>query len=159
MRKRSLIIPTIALLGVSPLYARLGETPARIEARYGAPIKVENGKCSRDFKCSYAHGGFTITVQFLDDKSECEDYSKDGNPISEAQIQKLLEVNRRGGKWNRPENSNSTRTWRSDSGVTASYGADAQHPALEVVTRWWREYVTNRPKDATVEASESLKDF
>ena len=70
MTTRRVFLLMLAAACSPSAHARLGESAGRIEARYGAPVKVENGSRSRDFKCTYLHNGFTIAVQFLDDKSE-----------------------------------------------------------------------------------------
>jgi hypothetical protein len=100
----------LVLWKATPVQARLGETPERVEARYGVPVKVENGMSARDFQCTYKHGGITIVVHFLDEKSQDECFANDnGDPIAADELQRLLEVNRRGGKWNLKEDNGSAK--------------------------------------------------
>jgi hypothetical protein len=148
------------LLSASPLQARLGESPARVEARYGLPVKVENGVCARDFECTYQHGGITIVVHYLDEKSQFESYSNDsGDSIAADEIQRLLEINRRGGKWKLKDDSSSGKKWELNSGeAAASYPSQPGH-SLEIKTIWWQHFAEEHPTEKVTKAIERLKDF
>lgn len=91
------LIVIFILLSVYPSYARLGETEAQIEARYGKVISVKAGDTTRDTKNAYYHNGIYITVVFLDGKSSCEGYCK--AYLSSTEIQALLDVNSLGHTW------------------------------------------------------------
>lgn len=159
-RKLLLLLPAFLLLGAVPSPARLGESPNRVEARYGAPVKVQNGARIRDFECTYKHAGFTVVVHFLDEKSQCESYVNDsGVELSQEEIQRLLEVNRHGGKWKRKEDVHGSQKWDLNSGeATATYQTQADH-ALEIRTSWWDHYVADHPVESVAGISERLKDF
>jgi len=165
-RHRKLLPFVLGLLlaGAIPLQARLGESPGRIEARYGAPVKIDNGIRTRDFQCTYKHSGIVIVVRFLDEKSQCESYaSETGGPLTDAEIQRLLEVNCRGGHWKRETEQGSSKKWDLNSGeASAAYrsGDDQSHPnELEITTSWWDHYVTGHPMESTDGVGERLKDF
>jgi hypothetical protein len=158
---KSLLALTVLLLSVAvPLKARLGESPDRIEARYGAPLTCENGVGCRDFRHTYKHGGFVIVVCFLDEKSQCESYSNEnGEPLAPEDIQTLLAINGRGGRWNLKKNTESSRQWVSDS---ADAFATEQHEnghSLEIKTSWWLHFIDGHPAIARTEVKERLKDF
>ena len=163
-RKLLPFILGLLLAGAVPLQARLGESPGRIEARYGAPVKVDNGIRTRDFQCTYKHGGMVIVVCFLDEKSQCEAYANEaGGPLTDAEIQRLLEINCRGGHWKRGTDKGSSKEWNLNSAeASAAYrsGDDQSHPnELEIKTSWWDHYVTSHPGEPVGEVSERLKDF
>ena len=161
-RRRAILmlLPALLLLGSVPLQARLGETPGRVEARYGTPVKVENGICSRDFQCTYKCAGMTIVVHFLDEKSQYESFSnEDGIPLRAEEIQRLLEVNRRGGNWKVKEDTNSSKTWNLNSGdATAVYQHNGA-PLLKIKTNWWDHYMANHPAESPNGAIERFKNF
>ncbi len=159
----ALLWPTllsVLLLSTSPLQARLGESPIRVEARYGAPVKVENGICARDFECTYRHGGITIVVHYLDEKSQFESYSNDsGDSIAGDEIQRLLEINRRGGNWKLKDDTSSGKKWELNSGeATAVYQPQPGH-ALEIKTIWWQHFAQEHPTEKITNTIERLKDF
>ena len=163
---RRMKVPLVAFILVSanlctvPLQARLGESPARLEARYGNPVHVENGMCGREFQCIYKHAGIAIVVRFLDDKSQYESYSSDnGVPMDAAEILRLLEVNRRGGNWKLKKDSGSSKQWDLNSGeVTATYQYKTNQ-LLEIKTSWWERYSAEHPSEAKDGVSDRLKDF
>jgi hypothetical protein len=153
-------IVAFANLCAIPAQARLGESLSRIEARYGIPVQIENGTCARAFQCTYKHAGITIVVHFLDEKSQYESYSSDnGEPMDEAELQRLLEANRRGGKWTLKKDSGSSKQWDLNSGeVTATYQYKTSH-LLEIRSSWWDRYCTEHPADAKGQLNDRLKDF
>jgi hypothetical protein len=90
-----------ALLAV-PSFARIGETEAQIEKRYGAPqdtIKNSYGK-----RCRYRFGGFYVFVDFEHGISQMEVYQKkDWSVITPTETVSLLSANSGGAKWTNPE--------------------------------------------------------
>ena len=140
-------------------HARLGESPARIEARYGIPTTYENGASSRDYRCTYTHDGFTITVQFLDDKSVSEHYHRDAKPFSDEELQRLLDINSRGTKWTKSGKGDSDRKWKLVSGTVANYTAGSENGDFEIVAKWWQDFVAVHPEGSANEACKALKDF
>jgi hypothetical protein len=131
-----------------------------VEARYGPPVKFENGLCTRDFQCTYQHGGITIVVRYLDEKSQSESYSNEnGDAIATEEIQRLLEINRRGGKWKLKEDGDSIKKWDLNSGeAMAVYQPNTGH-LLEIKTVWWQHFVEQHKAAAATEANQRLKDF
>lgn len=156
-----LLASTVLLLSVAaPLHARLGESPDRIQARYGTPIKVENGQYSRDFCFTYKHEGFIIVVCFLDDKSQCERYSNEnGEPLAEEEIQNLMEINVRGGRWNLKKGSGASKQWVSDSGDAFANERRENGHSLEIMTSWWQHFVDRHPSNPRPGIKERMKDF
>jgi hypothetical protein len=159
----ALLWPTllsVLFLSASPLQARLGESPIRVEARYGAPMKVENGVCARDFECTYRHGGMTIVVHYLDEKSQYESYSNEsGDSIAADEIQRLLEINRRGGKWKLKDDTSSGKKWELNSGEATAVYEPQPGRALEIKTVWWQHFAEQHPTEKVTNAIERLKDF
>src|SRR5579862_4624700 len=96
---------TIALICLATLVlmtsalARIGETEAEIEARYGKsfPVEATNGLPTK----VYTFGGMLIRVVYLDGKSAVEHYSHDGSndALSDNEISKILDANGGGKKW------------------------------------------------------------
>lgn len=150
---------SFGLLFAAPSYARLGETPARIEARYGVPTSFENGGSSRDYRCVYTHDGFTITVQFLDDKSVSESYLRESKPLTEDEVQRLLDINARGTRWSKEEKVKSLRRWHSNSGSIATCSADNNNGYFEIVAKWWQDFIAAHPEGPVGEGAKAVKDF
>jgi hypothetical protein len=143
-----------------PVHARLGESPDRLAARYGAPVKCENGVCGRDFQFTYKHGGFIIVVHFLDEKSQDESYSNEnGEPLAADEIQSLMEINGRGGKWSLKKDTESTKEWVSESGDAFATEQHENGHSLDIKTSWWLHFVDRHPAIARIGIKERLKDF
>lgn len=88
----------IALLLFGPTaFARIGETEAQIEKRYGQPTSS-----FRSTK-GYFYKDFFIIVAFDNGVSGIETYEKrNGAPMSAVEIARLLEANGGGTKWHEP---------------------------------------------------------
>jgi hypothetical protein len=85
------------VLFASIAFARIGETEAQTEARYG---KSTSG--SRPTK-AYFHKDFFIIVTFDNGASAIETYEKrNGSPMSTVEIRTLLDANGGGTKWHQP---------------------------------------------------------
>lgn len=151
----------IALLALTaPLHARLGESPARLEARYGAPVKFQNGSCTRNFQCTYHHSGMTIVVDFLDEKSQCETYSnEDGTPLKPEETQAIMEINGRGGKWSLKEDTKTAKRWNLSSGDAVAREEDQNGHSFEIRSSWWQNFLDQHLAKATSSVGERLKDF
>jgi len=94
----------VALLFAGHLQANLGDTRAEAEAKYGKPATVEKGRTDKEVKCLYSHGGYKITVKYLDGKSHFEEYTKEdltNFAFTDDEIQTLLKANCLGLVWNR----------------------------------------------------------
>jgi hypothetical protein len=87
-----------ALLLFSPTaFARIGETQAQIEKRYGQP--TSSFRSTR----GYFYKDFFIIVTFDNGVSGIETYQKrNAAPMTAGQIRRLLEVNGDGTKWHEP---------------------------------------------------------
>jgi len=83
----------------SSAFARIGETEAQIEARYGKPVVTFSKGKERPRK-GYLSAGFRITVSYLDGVSASEIYQKpDQSKLSQTEIDTLLAANSGGGTW------------------------------------------------------------
>jgi hypothetical protein len=150
----------LLLLHTAPARARLGESPDRVEARYGPPVKVENGVCSRDFERTYRHAGLTIVVHFLDEKSQCEVFANDsGEPLVTNEVQHLLDINRGGGKWTVKSDGGMLRRWRLNSGEAMASQDYNSGLWLQIETVWWEHFVGEHRAESPNTAAERLKDF
>lgn len=103
------IIMAGALLTLSNAHARLGETEAQIEARYGKPKTSERsrGSASR----AYIYRGFLVLVTFEGGVSRGEHYEKSPSALElfPADIGALLGANGGGGKWHQVPDSSADR--------------------------------------------------
>jgi hypothetical protein len=108
---KTLLLPALALLLTAlPTFARLGESKAECEARYGKPVftTVRNGNSI------YLKGGHQITIGFWKDKaiflvftklepgtkeSDLPVESTDSLPFSETEMDLLLQANSGTFKW------------------------------------------------------------
>ena len=85
-------IAAVVLFG-SAAFARIGETEAQIEKRYGQPTSGSHSTKT------YGYEDFFVIVTFDDGVSGIETYEKcNGAPISAVEIGKLLEANGVGTK-------------------------------------------------------------
>jgi len=111
-----IIILIAILLTANQLYARLGETEAQIEERYGKPVAVEIGglkaydktaieerlkddKSYLEFGCItryYLFNGTRVSVRFINNLSVSETYWK-VYPMDE--LQAILQLNDKDAKW------------------------------------------------------------
>lgn len=88
-------ITTLLLFGATA-FARIGETEAQIEKRYGQAT-VGSGSSK-----AYAYKDFLVIVTFDNGVSGIETFQKrNDNPMSRVEIEKLLEANSDGSKWER----------------------------------------------------------
>jgi hypothetical protein len=89
-------IAALVLCGAST-FARIGETEAQIEKRYGKP--TFNSSSTR----SYFYKTLSIIVAFDNGVSGIETYEKhDGASMSAREIRQLLDANGDGTKWQEP---------------------------------------------------------
>lgn len=86
------------LLFGSPVFARLGETPAEIEKRYGKPQYQKIEESCRFV--GYTLNDFMIIVTFILDKAEGETIVKaDKSALSDTEIASILKANEDDNKW------------------------------------------------------------
>jgi hypothetical protein len=82
----------------SSAFARLGETEAQCEQRYGKPAQSTNVGAIKN--SVYHFRSFQIIVSFEDGKSKSEAYAKeDSAEISNGEITALLDANSGGAPW------------------------------------------------------------
>jgi len=102
---------TLALgivIAVSSCFARIGETKAEIEARYGKALSSSSGPGTPIFL--YRKSGMQIGVVFIKGKSAAEFYSRiDKHGLSENEIKLLLDANSFNGQWVKSEGPS---TWK-----------------------------------------------
>src|SRR5580704_13601144 len=80
--------------------ANLGDTPPRVEARYGAAQETKKDDATRVITKFYVHDGQGIVVKFLDSKSQSETYIKGHKAeFSDLEIAALLKANAMGSDW------------------------------------------------------------
>jgi hypothetical protein len=81
-------------------FARIDETEAQIEARYGKPIHAVNDNDGVVKSLAYLSGGFAIVVKFEEGISRAEMFVKsDHSDFSETEISILLGANKDGFNW------------------------------------------------------------
>jgi len=88
---------TVLVLFSATAFARIGETEAQIENRYG--------RSTSSFRSTrgYFYKDFFVIVTFDNAVSGIETYEKrNGTPISAMEIKRLLEANSGGTKWHEP---------------------------------------------------------
>ena len=122
------LIPTLALLLLTalPSLARLGETQAECEKRYGKPVKVT------DDYINYRKSTMDISIIFFEGKACVVAYMKitanpgsGDNTITEAERTVLLEANKGTSEWNKEPDDGTTHRWqRADKGATAQLSPD-----------------------------------
>jgi hypothetical protein len=88
----------IMLAAQSIAEARLGETFEQCVTRYGPLIRQVGKPDNPQF--IFEKDGITVGINFLDGKAAQISYSRArGAPITELEVQQLLEVNSNGSKW------------------------------------------------------------
>jgi hypothetical protein len=98
---RIIVLGLVLLLPVRVI-ARIGETPAQCEARYGKPIKSFESTDSIGFR----KAGLSVLVGFHEGKADMIVYEKDAtdtsgesNKMSDNEIETLLNANGGDKKW------------------------------------------------------------
>ena len=122
------IAVAIVILAACAAQARLGETEAEIEKRYGKP-KNELPAIPPSTKLAcYECGGLKILVSFINGKSECEHYwHAVAGTIFRDEMAALLAANSAGMKW---EEESLFYRWRRPDGGVALYCPDDKSLAI-----------------------------
>lgn len=113
------LIPILFLTALtgSRVEARLGETQAEIEKRYGPPIRKLKFQKPIEKKLKYHFGGYVIEVSFIQDRCVIEAVDRDDRGFfGEDEIAALLRANEAGLSWQREESSNTEREYRRTDG-------------------------------------------
>lgn len=119
---KTLLLPLVlcALL-VSPALARVGETKAECEARYGKPAKTEK-YLSFDLYL-YVKSGFVIAVMFDAERAGTVQYQHETGEeiiapeITDAELEALLKANAGGSSWIEDKGVIAKRSWKRADGV------------------------------------------
>jgi len=141
------------LFCVSSAFARIGETDAQIEARYGSPLASGQGYTSTHVIRSYQYHDYSIQVDFLDGKSASELFhTTGGRSFSEAEAQTILAANAVLDAWQKEEENSaysSILAWKVP-GVWPGLEAvcDIQAGTFLVEASWWPQWVANAKADA-----------
>jgi hypothetical protein len=135
MKTPSLFLLALFLLAPAAASARLGETPAECDARYGNPLRNRPSEPT-----VYLKGGFLITVDFHQGHAYSIVYQQTPGggekleklSITPEQIQTLLSYNAGPSQWNSPTQAATRTQWiRADKLATASY--DSTHGKLSLL--------------------------
>lgn len=98
----------LILLLTLPATARLGESRAECDQRYGAAVRVDEETGT----VVYQKGGLTIQVDFLEDEARSIYYSRDElGSFAPETIQKLLAANQGDSPWKQTLKLGGMRKW------------------------------------------------
>jgi hypothetical protein len=83
--------------------ARLWETKAELDARYGKPTRILSDAVGKHY--IYRFKQFHVDVVLLDGKSQCERYyhSNNNSGLTSTEIETLLSLNALGNNWHETE--------------------------------------------------------
>ncbi len=97
-------------------FARIGETEAQVQARYGKPIKTA-ARWELDLPGTtkmYKNAGLTVIVTFIDGTSQREQYSKDlGSKLGLAEVETILAANAGNRAWSEIKHGDPLHKWSS----------------------------------------------
>ena len=116
-----MLCATFCSLAPSTAFARLGETRAECETRYGQPFKVYEGENKIEFRANDMQVFCTFMGANADAVCEHIGYNSLkglASPMSLEQVETLLKANSQGKKWSRPTQ---------------------ERTPLGVITKWQRE--------------------
>jgi hypothetical protein len=117
-------IAAVALTTSSTLFARIGETEQECAARYGEPIKK-----LPDDSLLYRKSGLGVLITFFNGKADSIAYRQiatnalgKGEPISENEVEILLNSNSNGVPWKKVAVISMNRNWETENGeLQATY--------------------------------------
>jgi hypothetical protein len=146
-------IALLLLVGLAlskPAFARIGETTAQLDKRYGSPVAKNHG--NEEIR-RYSFRGFTITVGLDQGISQCEIYLKsDRSRMTEGEIHDLLQANAGKSPWleDAEENSRNYLYWSKDKksrvGVYSLVGHNLMVTSKPYLPRFTSLMNTNGPK-------------
>jgi hypothetical protein len=110
--------------------ANLWETQAKIEKRYGPPIRIKGYPDRRSF--TYAFENWQIRIRFFDGLSGEENYFHPGDEtrLSDSEIDRILETNSGGAKWRTEDR----REWTIDAPMGRAHAMLQDGGELDVYT-------------------------
>lgn len=118
-----------AASAVTTVYARLGETPDQLVARYGQPLnevdqKAEGAKISLA-RVTFQKNGFQVDVTITNGLSVQEIFKKlNGQPITVEEARILLNANAQGLNWSAPQKTTDAFVWTRDDYAVAQLSND-----------------------------------
>src|SRR4029450_2693706 len=130
--KQFLVVAPILVIGLSSVWANLGDGSDRIDSLYGNLVQRQlrdDGTVS----VLYHKDRYLYLVIFANNRSVSESYSHmNGTDLSEKEIAKFLKVNAAGGTWIPANTSKERRFKRSDNRAEATYGSASGRRGLTV---------------------------
>ncbi|NUN92962.1 MAG: hypothetical protein HUU04_04185 [Verrucomicrobiae bacterium] len=109
-------------LAVMRAEARLGETQAEIEKRYGPAIRKVKFQKPVERRFKYHFSGYIIEVSFIQDRCVMEAIERaDRGFLGEDEVAAFLRANEAGSSWRREENSNTERGYRRADGKAIAH--------------------------------------
>jgi hypothetical protein len=130
--KQLLVIALIALTGLHPVWAYLGDGSDRIDDLYGNLVQRQL-RDDGTVGVVYHKDRYIYLVVFANGRSISESYSHTkGTELSEKEIAKFLKLNAAGGTWIPANTSKGQRFKRNDNGAEATYGITNGRRALTV---------------------------
>src|SRR5947209_243128 len=96
--KLTIATTLLLLLASTPAFARLGESPAEIAARYG-PGQEEPPRFANSTEMKYSKNGFQIFVHFIEGKSVMEQFKRTSGKMSDQEIAAFLKTFSSGRPW------------------------------------------------------------
>lgn len=145
--KTMLVLLAAMLICDGTAQARLGETEAQIEARFGKPVDGDKEPRDGILGKLYVSRGIRVLIFYIDGKSAAEGYNKENlEPLSETEVQTLLEANAQGqNSWAATNQLDFTKKYykRSDGQASAVDTRIGRHPGLLIASRQWTEAAQN----------------
>lgn len=131
------IVAVLAFFVLHPIaaHARIGETLAQCETRYGKTVKVTNGyhffsKATMSIACKFINGACEEMCIFHSER----DVLRHPTELSEVEIEALLEANSGGSVWSKGEAPSMTKEWKTADGLLVAAYFTFEHE-LVIVTK------------------------
>lgn len=134
---------------VSTASARIGETPAECAARYGEPVSFDADTQTQYFE----KAGLLIAATFHEGKCEAIDFQKAEEdalgkpvPLSDNEIERLLEANADGSVWDDPFPTPEGPKWSTKDGRLAAYYARLDRNLLVATLAYLKRSAADRKR-------------
>jgi len=92
------------VLSAAVAQARLGESAAELQTRFGPPLKQTPSKIAGVVDCEYRNKDLVIVISIFQGKSVVERYLRK-NPMPLQLAAAILQANSEGSQWNEQESS------------------------------------------------------